>query len=375
MVAGEASGDALGAALIRSLRVRAPALAVEGVAGPGMCAAGCAPLADIGELSVMGLAEVIRHVPRLAALRRRLVRHLLRSRPHVFVGIDAPDFNLGLEARLRAAGIRTVHYVSPTVWAWRRGRVRTIARAVDRVLTLFPFETSVYREAGVDARCVGHPLAATLVQVDDPAPARAALGLPAHRAVLALLPGSRPGEWSRHAGLFVAAAQALARRVGPLAAVVPLARPDARPVLEAAFAGAPGLDGRLLDGRAHEAMAAADVVLAASGTATLEAALIGRPMVVAYRLAPLTHALARRLVHTPFVALPNLLAGRALVPEFIQDAAQPEALAAALAELLEPARARQVRDGLRTLRAILGPSDPAGAAAQAVLEVAYAGAA
>lgn len=375
IVAGEASGDALGAALIDALRVRRPDLEVEGVAGPQMTAAGCKALAGIEALSVMGLVEVLAHLPRLLALRRRLTAHFLDHPPDVFIGVDAPDFNLGLEARLRRRGTATVHYVSPTVWAWRRGRIRHIARAADRVLTLFPFETAVYEGSGVDVECVGHPLARTLAEVPDSAGARAALGLPAHATVLALLPGSRPGEWRRHAGLFVHTAAALRERVPDLECVVALARPDARPVLQAALAQAPGLRCALVEGRAQDVLAAADVALVASGTATLEAALIGRPMVVAYRLAPLTHALARRLVRTRHVALANLLAGDTLVPEFIQDDARPAAMADALFALLDPERAASLRQALRALRARLGPADPAQAAADSVLDLVRARAA
>lgn len=370
IVAAEASGDALAAALIRGLRELHPDLEVEGVVGPQMRAAGCRVLGEVEELSVMGLVEVLRHLPRLLALRRRLVRHFLHQPPNVFVGVDAPDFNLGLAARLRARGIRTVQYVSPTVWAWRRGRVRHVARAVDRVLTLFEFETAVYDAAGIDARWVGHPLAAELAEVPDAGAARRALGLASEGRVLAVLPGSRPGEWRRHAELFLRAAAELQARLGPLTCVVPLARPDARAVLQVARARLPQLDCRLIDGEAHRVIAASDVVLVASGTATLEAALIGRPMVVAYRLAPLTHALVRRLVRTPHFALPNLLAGEALVAELVQDAATPQALADALAPLFDPLQAARAQAARTALRARLGPADPALAAAQAVLELA-----
>ena len=368
LIAGEPSGDALGAALIEALRRRVPKLECVGIAGPAMRAAGCRALYAAEELAVMGLFEVLRHLPRLLRIRRGLLRQLLADPPDVLVGIDAPDFNLPIEARLRRAGIRTVHYVSPSVWAWREGRIRRIARAVDRMLTLFPFEAAFYERHGVPVSVVGHPLSARLKPVTpaERQAARAELGLPADQPVLALLPGSRAGEYRRLAGLFLDTAQWLRANGRPCAVVVPLIDAAARAVVEAALRERPGLRCTLLDGQAQRAMAGADAVLLASGTATLEAMLLARPMVVAYRLAPLTYAIARRLVHTPYVAIPNLLAGRRLVPEFIQHAATPAALGAALAELLEPAASAAVQAELAALHP---PTDvdPAERAAQAVL--------
>ena len=368
LIAGEPSGDALGAALIEALRRRVPKLECVGIAGPARRAAGCGALYAAEDVAVMGLFEVLRHLPRLLRIRRGLIRQLLAEPPDVLVGIDAPDFNLPVEARLRRAGIRTVHYVSPSVWAWREGRIRRIARAVDRMLTLFPFEAAFYERHGVPVSVVGHPLSARLKPVTpaERQAARAELCLPADQPVLALLPGSRAGEYRRLAGLFLDTAQWLRANGRPCAVVVPLIDAAARAVVEAALRERPGLRCTLLDGQAQRAMAGADAVLLASGTATLEAMLLARPMVVAYRLAPLTYAIARRLVHTPYVAIPNLLAGRRLVPEFIQHAATPAALGAAGAGLLEPAASAAVQAELAALHP---PTDvdPAERAAQAVL--------
>lgn len=369
LIAGEPSGDALGAALIEALRRRVPELECVGIAGPAMRAAGCRALYAAEELAVMGLFEVLRHLPRLLRIRRGLLRQLLADPPDVLVGIDAPDFNLPIEARLRRAGIRTVHYVSPSVWAWREGRIRRIAAAVDRMLTLFPFEAAFYERHGVPVSVVGHPLSACLKPVTPAqrAAARAELGLPADTPVLALLPGSRASEYRRLTGLFLDTAQWLRANGRPCAVVVPLVDAAARAAVEGELrARGAGLSCTLLDGQAQRAMTAADAVLLASGTATLEAMLLARPMVVAYRLSPLTYAIARRLVRAPHVAIPNLLAGRRLVPEFIQHAATPAALGAALAELLEPAASAAMQAELAALHP---PTDvdPAELAAQAVL--------
>lgn len=372
LVAGEPSGDALGAALIEALRSRVPDVDCVGIAGPAMRAAGCRALYPAEDLAVMGLVEVLAHLPRLLRIRRGLLRQLRADPPDVLVGIDAPDFNLPVEARLRRAGVRTVHYVSPSVWAWREGRVRRIAAAVDRMLTLFPFEAAFYERHQVPVSVVGHPLTARLSPVTPAqrAAARAELGLAADQPVLALLPGSRAGEYRRLTGLFIDAAQWLRAHGHPCAVVIPLVNATARAVVETTLRErGTGLSCTLLDGRAQQAMTAADAVLLASGTATLEAMLLARPMVVAYRLAPLTYAIAKRLVRTPHVAIPNLLAGRRLVPEFIQHAATPAALGAALASLLDPAAGAAMQAELAALHP---PTDldPAERAAQAVLEAA-----
>lgn len=345
MVAGELSGDRLGAALIRALQALHPGVAVEGVAGPEMRAAGCRVRARTEELAVMGLVEVLARLPRLLRLRARLVDHWLSDPPDVFLGIDAPDFNLGLERRLKRAGIATLHWVSPSVWAWRRYRVAKIGRSVDRVLTLFPFEARFYGEHGIDASFVGHPLADEIRAAQTPAPARRALGIEARGAVVALLPGSRRSEVERLLPLFLESARRCRQERGDLHFVLPVATPALLPLCREAAAALDG-DGipvTLFDGRAAEALAAADVALLASGTASLECALVGRPMVVAYRMHPLSYALASRLLRVPWVSLPNNLLGRAQVPEFLQEAATPEALAAAVLQLLDPAKAaRQV---------------------------------
>ncbi len=369
LIAGEPSGDALGAALIDALRRRVPDLECVGVAGAAMRAAGCEAWAQAEHLAVMGLAEVLVHLPRLLRIRRHLTQRLLADPPQVLVGIDAPDFNLPLERRLRKAGVPTVHYVSPSVWAWRERRIVRIADSVDRMLTLFPFEADVYQRHGVPVTEVGHPLQAQLKPLDQ-ATTRAALGLPVGGPILALLPGSRGSEYRRLAPLFVATAQWLRAQGLTCHLVLPLVDASARTTVEGVLreTGA-GLSCTLLDGRSSEAMAAADVVLLASGTATLEALLLERPMVVAYRLAPLTYAIARHLVHTPYVAIPNLLAGHAVVPEFIQHAATPQSLGAAVAALLKPPAAAAMRSQLAALRSPLA-GDPADLAAQAVLEVA-----
>lgn len=377
VVAGEASGDNLGVALIEALRERVPDLQVFGVAGPKMRAAGCEVLADAEELSVMGLTEILRHLPRLFALRRRLRTTLLARRPDVFVGIDSPEFNLGLARQLKQAGIATVQYVSPQVWAWRQGRVRTIGRAID-LLCLLPFEPRFYAEHGVPALFVGHPLADRFPLQPDCAAARRELGLGPADSVLAVLPGSRLGEVTRLGKDFAGAAAWLAARVPGLKVIAPMASARVRARFEQAVAeAAPGVDWRLLEGRSQAALAAADVVLVASGTATLETLLSKRPMVVGYRVGAITALLLRRLglLKVEYVAQPNLLVGERVVPEFLQDAVQSDALGAALLGQLESARhddalARRFLAVHEALR-----QGGAGRAADAILELVRARAA
>ncbi|MEJ2645197.1 MAG: lipid-A-disaccharide synthase [Gammaproteobacteria bacterium] len=338
IVAGEASGDLLAADLMRAVHERVPDAVFEGVAGPRMIEAGCSALYPLERLSVMGLVEPLKHLPGLLKMRRGLRRHFISERPDVFIGVDAPDFNLSLEAALKHAGIPTVHYVSPSVWAWRRYRLRKIARSVDRMLTLFPFEADFYREHGVKVSFVGHPLADLIPADVDSGAARRALGLGEQGPVVALLPGSRASEVARLAGPFVETAAWCLQRRPELRFVVPFANPVTRQLFEQALAGqGRALPMTLIDGQSREAMSAADAVLLASGTATLEALLLKRPMVVAYRLAPLTYWLARRLVRTPYYSLPNLLAGRELVPEIIQHDVSAEVLGAALLKQLAEA--------------------------------------
>jgi len=371
LVAGEASGDRLGAGLVRALRERVPDARFLGVGGPLMAAEGVELLAPAETLSVMGLAEVLAHLPRLWRLRARLRRALLAARPDVLVGIDSPDFNLGLERALRRAGVPTVHYVSPSVWAWREGRVRTVARAADRVLTLFDFEEAFYRRHGVAATFVGHPLADLLPETPDREAARAALGLKGGGPVVAVLPGSRRGEVARLGPVFAGAVAWLAARRPALRFVAPMAGEAVEAPWRAALAReAPQVPVTTVRGRAHEALAAADVALVASGTATLEALLLKRPMVVAYRLSPLTYAVARRLVRIGRYALPNLLAGADLVPELIQDAATPERLGAeVLGWLGAPERRRRLEAAFGAIHRRLR-RDADRRAAEAVLEVA-----
>ncbi|HYN78361.1 MAG TPA: lipid-A-disaccharide synthase, partial [Lamprocystis sp. (in: g-proteobacteria)] len=306
IVANEVSGDILGAAVVHELARLVPRLRCVGVAGPRMLEAGCETLFPLERLSVMGLTEVIGHLPELLGLRRKLLGFFLEDRPEVFIGVDAPDFNLGLERRLREAGIPTVHLVSPTVWAWRPGRVKGIRRAVDLLLCVFPFEETFLRRHGVPARYVGHPLADQIPLEVDRSAARAALGLPTTGEVIAVLPGSRRGELERLAVPFIETAQCCLQHRPGLRFVVPLVSP----ALRAQFCVqlerlAPDLPVTLVDGRSREVIAAADCVLTASGTATLETLLLKRPMVVGYRVHPLTYHLVTqlRLVKVPYAAM------------------------------------------------------------------------
>ncbi len=343
LVAGELSGDLLGAGLIAALKARYPHARFSGIGGPGMIEQGLRSLAPLERLAVMGLVEVLRHLPELLRVRRRLCRELLADPPAVFVGIDAPDFNLGLERRLRVRGIPTVHYVSPSVWAWRPWRVGKIARSVNLMLTLLPFEAAFYQRHGVPVRYVGHPLADDIPPHNDPLPVRRSLHpkLPAEARIVALLPGSRGGEVGRLGPLLLDTAAWLWARRPELHFLLPAATPELFEVLAAMRAERdPTLPLTLVRGQSRETMAAADVVLLASGTATLEAMLLKRPMVVAYRVAPVTAWIARRLLTIPHFALPNLLAGRELVPEFVQDAATVENLGPAVLRWLEDASAR-----------------------------------
>ena len=334
LVAGEASGDILGAGLMQALKQQHPQIEFIGVGGPRMEAEGLVSAFPMERLAVMGLVEVLGRLRELLARRKRLIRELVAAQPDVFIGIDAPDFNLTLELKLRQAGIKTVHYVSPSVWAWRQKRVLKIRDACDLMLTLFPFEARFYLEHQVPVRFVGHPLANTIPLQADRIGAREALGLAPDELVVALLPGSRGGEVARLGALFLDAAERLRTLRPGIRFVLPCANSERRAQLEAMLAGR-NLPLLLLDGRSHEALAACDAVLIASGTATLEALLHKRPMVVAYKVAPLTYRILKRLVKSPYISLPNLLAERLLVPELIQDAATPDALAQTLAPLLD----------------------------------------
>lgn len=371
LAAGESSGDQLGAGLIHALRRMRPDARFAGIAGPAMRAAGCEAWFTTDELSVMGLAEVVRHLPRLLRLRRALVERVRAAAPAVFVGVDAPDFNLGVEERLRTAGLRTVQYVCPSVWAWRRGRVALLRRACDRVLCLLPFEPAFLAGSGVPATFVGHPFADEIAEGSDAAAARSALGLGAG-TIVALLPGSRNGEVERLGPDFLGAARLLQERFPGISFAAPMATAGVRRLFEAQLAREPGLAVHLVDGRARDVLAASDVVLAVSGTATLEAMLVGRPMVAAYRFAPLTYWIGRslQLVNVRHFSLPNLLAGEALVPEFLQAQASAGNLADAVGALLVPGAHREaLRARFLALHRELrrGASE---SAARAVLEVA-----
>jgi lipid-A-disaccharide synthase len=371
MVAGEASGDLLGAALICALREQAPDTHFVGLAGPQMRAAGCESLGDSDELAVMGLVEPLRHLPRLLRLRAWLRREFLRRRVDVFIGVDAPAFNLGLARALKTRGLVTVQYVSPQVWAWRPGRVPRIAAAVDAVLCLLPFEPRSYAGHAVRAEFVGHPLADRIALQSQRSAARQALGLDAADQVVAILPGSRIGEVQRLGSDFAAAARLLNAALNrSLVFIAPMASSAVAAVFETQRSQA-NVDIRLLEGGADQALAAADAALVASGTATLQALLHDCPMVVAYRLAPLTAFLARDLglVKLKHFSLPNLLAGEELVQEFFQQDVRPAALAAAVRRLLEDstgnaAMRRRFEEIHRLLR-----RDAAARAARVVLEL------
>lgn len=370
IVANEPSGDLLGAALIRALRARRPDLRFVGIAGPRMQEAGCETLYAMERLSVMGLTEVLAHLPELLGIRRELRRHFERLRPAAFIGIDAPDFNLGLERRLRARGIPTVHFVSPTVWAWRPGRVRQIRRAVDLMLSIYPFEERFLQEQRVPVRYVGHPMADEIPLTVDRDAARAALGLEHEGPVVAILPGSRRGEVQRLGPPFLQTASWCLQRRGDLRVVIPVVNVELRRMLEAFIDElTPGLPVTLIDGRSRDVIAASNAVLTASGTATLEALLLKRPMVVAYKVHPLTYQLVKRLrlLKVPHVAMANLLAGEALAPELIQDRCRVKWLGPSLLSLLAaPERIAAIEKRYARIHADLR-QDAAAAAADAVL--------
>lgn len=336
LLAGEVSGDILGAGLIQAMKKHHPNAEFAGIGGDRMQAAGLHSRVPMERLSVMGIAEVLGRLRELFRIRAAFRDWCIHWRPDVFIGIDAPDFNLGLERQLRQAGIATIHYVSPSVWAWRKGRVKTIAQSVDHMLTLLPFEAEFYREHQVPVTFVGHTLADQLPMEPDKAAARALLGLASDERCLAVLPGSRSGEVSRLAPLFLQAATRLQEQVGPLTVLIPAANVARQQQIEQAVRQeGKALRIRLFDGYSTEVMTASDAVLLASGTATLEAMLLKRPMVVAYRMNPLSYWIIKSMATTPWVALPNILAQEDWVPERLQDNATPEVLAADLGRALE----------------------------------------
>lgn len=351
ILAGEDSGDQLGADLITALRQRYPDARFVGIGGARMKAQGFDSWYDIRELSLFGFAEVVSHLPRLLKLRKELVARLIAEKPAVVVGIDAPDFNLGVEQRVRAAGMRTVHYVSPSIWAWRENRAEKIGRSADRVLCLFPMEPEIYARHGVDARFVGHPLADRFALVSDRVGAREFLQLPQNAPVLAVLPGSRASEVNKLGRIFVEAAKKVAATLPGLRIVIPAANAQVHATLTAMLGDSKNDEAAplLVDGHAHEVMLAADVVMLASGTATLEAMLAKRPMVVGYRVSPVSYRIAKmfNMLKTDVYALPNILARACglgkdtiLVPELMQDDCTPEKLAQATCALFQDSQRR-----------------------------------
>jgi lipid-A-disaccharide synthase len=371
IVAGEPSGDQLGARLMRALAEKSPGIRFEGICGPEMLKAGGRSLFPMERLSVLGITEIAGRIRELRGIRRKLVRHFRNDPPDAFIGVDSPGFNLGLEEALRRAGIPTLHYVSPQVWAWRPWRIRKISRAVDRVLVLFPFEVSFYEEHGVPATFVGHPLADEFDAPPDRMPYRDGLGIERNLPTVALLPGSRASEMRAHAELFICAALWVQERVPNVQFVIPFVNRQSRDLFEQAIKRTEAweLPLKRVLGHSRDVMAASDVVLVASGTATLEAALLGRPQVVTYRVSGLTHFLISRLSKVRHYAMPNLLAGRELVPELLQGDATPEKLGTAVERFVRyPGQSVSVLRGYEDIRKKLRGGGVQ-RAAEAVLEV------
>jgi lipid-A-disaccharide synthase len=369
MVAGEASGDLLAAHLIAALKARRPDLSFAGIGGPKMAAQGFVSHYPMDKLSVRGYAEALRHYREIMAIRRRLARSLLAERPELFIGVDSSDFNLGLERTLKDAGIPAVHYVSPSIWAWRGWRIRRIARSVSRILVMLPFEAPLYEKAGVPVTYVGHPLADVIPLVPNKDEARAQLRLPSGKLIVALLPGSRRSELQYMASAFLLAAHRFRQEVHDVHFVCPTVTRETRDIFERALHEHQRTDLplTLLFGHSHEALAAADLALVASGTATLETALFKTPMVIAYRQSPITWALMKPMLYLPYVGMPNILAGERLVPELLQDQATPANLAGALLTLLrDTASQRRQVERFRELHEVLRQNN-AEKAADAVL--------
>lgn len=334
LVVGEGSGDILGASLMRAIRKIAPQAEFIGVGGPLMIQEGFVSLHDQERLAVMGLIEPLKRLPELLTIRRQLKDYFLTNPPDLFLGIDSPDFNLSLELSLREAGIKTAHYVSPSVWAWRQGRVKKIAQAVDLILTLFPFEAAFYQQHSVPVKFVGHPLADQIKPVTDCQPYRDTLGIQASGPVIALMPGSREAEVRLIGPLLWQAARLCLQVIPQARFVVPSANPRRHQQLEQQLQEHADLPIQLIAGQSQAVMSASDMVVMASGTTTLEALLLGKPMVVTYKMAWLSYAILARLVRSPYISLPNLLANKALVPELIQDQATPEAIAENMVSLV-----------------------------------------
>ncbi len=334
IVAGEESGDILGAGLIASLQEQFPDCVFEGIGGPRMISRGFISHFPLERLAVMGLIEPLKRLPELLSIRKNLRTRYRSDPPDIFIGIDAPDFNLSLEAALKKCGIKTVHYVSPSVWAWRQGRVKKIAKAVDLMLTLFPFEAKFYQEHKVKVRCVGHPLADEISLEDCKLEARNYLQLNHEDSYLALLPGSRRSEVDKLCRVFCEAASLCVENSTGLKVIVAAANAARMSEIQCVLNDFPLLPVQLIEGKSHHVMAASDVVLMASGTTTLEAMLLKRPMVIAYKMATLSYEIIRRMVKSKYIGLPNLLADKSLVPELIQDEATPESLSDALLNFL-----------------------------------------
>jgi lipid-A-disaccharide synthase len=370
MVAGEASGDLLGSHLIAALKARRPGIEFAGIGGPKMVAEGLESHFPMDRLSVRGYSEALRHYREIMGIRASLAKAMLADRPDLFIGVDSSDFNLGLERTLKDAGIKAFHFVSPAVWAWRRWRVRRVARSVDRILVMFPFEPPIYEKAGVPVTYVGHPLADIIPFEPPKDEARAQLRLPSRKLIIALLPGSRRSELKYMASAFVLAAHRLRQEVHDVHFVVPMVTRETREMFERAIHEhqRQDLPLTLLFGHSHDALAAADLALVASGTATLETALFKTPMVIAYRQSPLSWAIMRQMLYLPYVGMPNILAGERLVPELLQDEATPANLAGALLTLLRDtaAQKRQV-ERFREFHELLR-QNTAEKAAQAILD-------
>lgn len=341
IVAGETSGDMLGSGLIAELKEQFPEASFEGVGGPLMEQQGLKSFFPMERLAVMGLFEILGRLFELIKIRRHLVKYWLKNPPDVFIGIDAPDFNLGLEEQLKSAGIKTVHYVSPSVWMWRQKRVFKIARAVDLMLTLFPFEAQFYKDHKVPVTCVGHHLADKIPLTTDKTQARTALVLKQDAQIVCIMPGSRAGEVSKLGPVFLSSARLLLNKKPNLQFVIPAANAERKAQIEELLATqSEPLDVLVVDGRSRECMAASDAILIASGTATLEGMLIKRPMVVSYIINNLTFNIVKRMVSRQWVSLPNLLANKELIPELLQEDATPENLSGAILEYLDnPAKA------------------------------------
>lgn len=334
LIAGEASGDLLAAELIAAVQAAYPEVAFEGIVGPRMVAAGATELASCERLSVNGYVEVIKHLPDLLRLRRDIVNHFIKSQPKVFIGIDAPDFNFGVEARLKAAGIPTIHFVSPSIWAWRGERIHKIKQAVSHMLVMFPFEAEIYEKADIPVTYVGHPLADRLPLEPDVEGTRKQFGIEGDAPVITLMPGSRRGEVKRLLPLMIETAQCVLHAKPGARFLLPAATDTLFKVIQAVVDDSQ-LPIRVLHGLSHEAMTAADVVVLASGTATLEAALLKKPMVITYRVPTITYWLAKGKLYLPWVGLPNILLRRFAVPELLQDNATPEKLAKATLDWLD----------------------------------------